>query len=422
MRWIAGWMIALAGAAAAVGAPQSALTLPASEKAASTEPAHKLVLRDGDVLACIGDSITNQRLYTLFMEDYLLMCKPAAGVRMVTLGTNGQTAPGFLQQESFDALKFQPTVATVMFGMNDGAYGALTREHAAAYAAGERGIITRLRQGGVRAIVLASPSCVDPATYKEGPEGAATYNRTLERLAAEAREAASATGVRFADVHAVFAQAMQKAKGLYGPQLDVAGADGIHPGNNGQMAIAYTMLKALGCDGDLGTITMDLDSGAASASPGHQVLSSGKGMVELSSTRYPFCFMGDAAESSGTVAVPGYLRFNEDLNRLMLVVKHAGTGKVRVTWGDTRKEFAGPALEKGINLAAEFIPGPFNEQFFKVEGLIRQKESDEEHWYHTDMRKSIGDAGKVLADEEQRAQDVAAAIVPVRTRIVVERE
>jgi len=45
---------------------------------ASAEPAG---LRDGDRVAIVGDSITEQKLYSVFIEDYLLMCKPQADLR-----------------------------------------------------------------------------------------------------------------------------------------------------------------------------------------------------------------------------------------------------------------------------------------------------------------------------------------------------
>ena len=32
-------------------------------------------LQDGDRIAIIGDSITEQKLYSRFIEEYLLMCK-----------------------------------------------------------------------------------------------------------------------------------------------------------------------------------------------------------------------------------------------------------------------------------------------------------------------------------------------------------
>ena len=39
--------------------------------------AAEAVMKAGDYVAIIGDSITEQKLYSLYMEDYLLMCQPA---------------------------------------------------------------------------------------------------------------------------------------------------------------------------------------------------------------------------------------------------------------------------------------------------------------------------------------------------------
>ena len=34
--------------------------------------------------------------------------------------------------------------------------------------------------------------------------------------------------------------------------------DGVHPAANGHLIMAYAFLKGLGCDGNVGTITLDL--------------------------------------------------------------------------------------------------------------------------------------------------------------------
>ena len=49
-------------------------------------------LEQGDYVAVIGDSITEQRLYSKFIEDYLLMCKPALDLRATQFGWGGETA------------------------------------------------------------------------------------------------------------------------------------------------------------------------------------------------------------------------------------------------------------------------------------------------------------------------------------------
>ena len=91
----------------------------------------------------------------------------------------------------------------------------------------------------------------------------------------------------FANVHNAMFDAMPKAKAALGDDYPVCGGDGFHPGPNGQLLMAYAFLKALGVDGEIGTITVDA-KGMTTATDGHKVLSSGAGKAELESTRWPF--------------------------------------------------------------------------------------------------------------------------------------
>ena len=49
------------------------------------QPSH-LVLRHGDRLAICGDSITEQKMYSRMMEDYLTMCVPELNVTVRQYG------------------------------------------------------------------------------------------------------------------------------------------------------------------------------------------------------------------------------------------------------------------------------------------------------------------------------------------------
>ena len=53
-------------------------------------------LKAGDYVAVIGDSITEQKQYSVFIEAYLTLCKPAADLRQTQFGWGGETAPGSL--------------------------------------------------------------------------------------------------------------------------------------------------------------------------------------------------------------------------------------------------------------------------------------------------------------------------------------
>ena len=68
-------------------------------------------------------------------------------------------------------------------------------------------------------------------------------------------------------------------------------------------------LKALGCDGAIGTITVDLAGGTATGGDGQKILSCQNGSVDIESTRYPFCLTGsfdkpDPATTAGPQLAP----------------------------------------------------------------------------------------------------------------------
>jgi hypothetical protein len=184
--------------------------------------------------------------------------------------------------------------------------------------------------------------------------------------------------VTFANVHDAMNDVMVKAKAKYGKAYALAGLDdGVHPDENGHLVMAHVFLKALGCDGDIGKITLDLANGTAKGSAGHKVLSCNGGVVEVESSKYPFCFYGAPSSPHSPKGILEFLPFNEELNRFKLVVKGAGTSKVRVTWGNVSKEFAGADAERGINLAAEFYENPFSAQFLKVDEAVRAQQDYE---------------------------------------------
>ena len=43
-------------------------------------------------MAICGDSITQQKIYSVFMEDYFLMCQPVEGLRIAQFGWGGERA------------------------------------------------------------------------------------------------------------------------------------------------------------------------------------------------------------------------------------------------------------------------------------------------------------------------------------------
>src|SRR5687767_6540588 len=156
-------------------------------------------LKKGDFVAICGDSITEQKLYSVYMQSYLLMCKPAgvAGdLRTMQFGWSGETSWGFLGKMPTQALKFPATVATTCYGMNDGGYSPMTPEKAKRYRDAHQGIVDAFKKNGARFIVVGSPGAVDfefflradPTDPEKDPKKkrkvkqADMYNKTLAGL------------------------------------------------------------------------------------------------------------------------------------------------------------------------------------------------------------------------------------------------
>ena len=405
--------------------------------AAAASFAAEAKLQDGDFVAVIGDSITEQRQYSVFIEDYLLACQPAAKLRVMQFGWGGETAGGFRGRMANDCLPFKPTVATTCYGMNDGGYRPFDESaQGNAYRAAQTAIVQEFKKAGLRLIIVGSPGVVDADTFRRDPAAAKMYNETLSRLRDIAREVAEKQGVAFANVFDPMMDAMTKAKAKYGKDYHVAGADGVHPAPNGQLVMAYAFLKAMGCDGNIGTITVDLAAGKAEATDGHRVLSCKDGVVEIESARYPFCFFGDPKDPNATSGIIEFVPFNEDLNRLTLVVKGAKGDKARVTWGNATKDLPAADLPKGVNLAALFLDNPFCDAFRKLDQAVRLQQN-----FETPMIKDIINKFPTLqrlVPEEAEACDriraalarkdkalfdaAAAAVVPVKHTVRIETQ
>ncbi len=81
-----------------------------------------LMLKSGDRLAVIGDSITEQKMYSRIIENYLTACVPDLKVTVRQYGWSGEKTDGFLRRMDRDCLTFKPTIATICYGMNDARY------------------------------------------------------------------------------------------------------------------------------------------------------------------------------------------------------------------------------------------------------------------------------------------------------------
>jgi len=294
----------------------------------------------------LGDSNCEARGYALLVEAYLLMCQPVENVQAMQAGRKNEHIAYFTPRLENDILAFRPTVLTTYFGvpdyvMDDGA--------AMRFQTTLDGIVKAFKQGGVRQIVLGAPGMfgADPG-----------HVQRLGRIAKATRQVAEDNSVDFVNVHELMTELEAKAED--GAQLNqLKSAE--------TLIMAYAFLKALKCSGEIGTLTYDWKRDKATATPGHKVLSAGKGTLEVESSKYPFYLKG----------VSGIVPFNEELNRFVLMVKNAPAPRMEVTWGADSKTFTADELARGVNLSAEFPEHPLREPFLAVEEKIVEKQAFE---------------------------------------------
>ena len=380
----------------------------------------------GDRLAICGDSITEAARYSRMLETYLAVCVPELGVTVRTHGKGGEKSDQFLKRLPQDVLSFRPTVATLCYGMNDHGYvndrgGGFGRKFHTNYAH----VVQGLLDAHVR-VVVSSPGCIGKLPpwdfvkqYHGTEEG---LNLNLCGLRNHTVAIAEQFRLPYVDTFWNLFTARFDARQRFGPEYALCGhKDGVHPLWAGHVVMVYGFFKALGFDGDLGTIRVDLAARTATATKAHTVTGCTADAVTLVSRSYPYCAEGsitnDDSIRSGMALVP----FNRDFNRLILKVSGATAKAYQITWGPTAREYTAAQLGQGINLAEDFAVNPFSEAFRKVDEAVLAKqtyEAKQQTWKFqgADQRPAAEREALVQRSEAERAKLVealAAAVVPV---------
>ena len=102
--------------------------------------------KDGDVIAVMGDSITEQHLYSNYLEMWTLSRFPAWKLEFHNVGIGGDRSPGGNSRFVRDVLTFKATAMTVDFGMNDGGYTKFNSPGFRTYLEGLEGIASQPRR------------------------------------------------------------------------------------------------------------------------------------------------------------------------------------------------------------------------------------------------------------------------------------
>ena len=153
-----------------------------------------------------GDSITDQRLYTTFTETFVLTRFPDRKIAFTHSGWGGDRVTGgagggIAQRLDRDVFPYQPTVVTIMLGMNDGRVRAFDQQIFDIYSNGYRNIIKQLKTNLPNARITAiQPSPYDDVTQE--PRFPGGYNAVLLRYSDFLATLAQAEKLTLADLAA----------------------------------------------------------------------------------------------------------------------------------------------------------------------------------------------------------------------------
>jgi lysophospholipase L1-like esterase len=216
--------------------------------ACAAQAQEAFALRDGDRVVFFGDSITDQRLYTTFAETYVVTRFPHTNISLVHSGWGGDRVTGggggpMDVRIWRDVLPYNPTVVTVMLGMNDGRYRAFDQAIFDEFTAGFKHIVdTFKRQLPNARITLMQPSPYDDVTRTPTFEGG--YNQVLVRYGDFLKQLAADQKLGLADINTPVVEALKKANTADATNAVKLIPDRVHPGAAGHLLLAQALLKA----------------------------------------------------------------------------------------------------------------------------------------------------------------------------------
>jgi lysophospholipase L1-like esterase len=317
---------------------------------ASFVRAADFVIRDGDTVAFLGDSITAAGQYGKIIENYTLLRFPERKVRFVNAGKGGDTAAGCLKRIDRDVFDRGATLVTVAFGINDIGWGMKAdAEHKQEYLDGVRRIIERCKQHKVRVYICSA------AVTAENPDTAETG--FLQKMCDEGMALSRSLGEGAIDVQRTMRKCQRKvweanknAKSEKDKDTLHAG-DGIHLNDYGQIAMAFAILKGLGAPADVSSAAIDARGPAVVEAKGCKA-----DKLAGNDERLEFVRLDEGLPLNlGLIGLLSYrwVPIPDELNRYMLSVKNLKAGRYEIEVdGRSLGAFTSEQLAAGVNIAS----------------------------------------------------------------------
>lgn len=348
------------------------------------------LIHDGDRVVFLGDSITEQRLYTTYIEAYALTRHPQWKLWFRNVGWGGDTS--WLRQRSHpdenklfaadeatqqqmveqsvthglerDVLPLNPTVVTVKFGMNDHYYQPFREDIFKAYVRSQTEIAKVLESHGARVAFLTP----QPIEDKRPDPDQDPRNQSLRRFADGLKEVAAKENAVFVDQFDPYMAMLLRERPSHANGY-VGGGDAVHPGPIGHTVMAWAILKGLGASPLVSRVEIDAaarTSQADAARVDNLQVTGNKVSFERQDEALP---MPIDSRAGPALALAPIL---QDLDRYELRITGLPAGTYQVTIdSEPVAKVTSDELAQGWNLANQ--PGPISKQTQRVLDLVFRK-------------------------------------------------
>lgn len=338
-------------------------------------PAQSFYLHDGDRVVFYGDSITAQRFYTRDVQDFAATRYPGLRVEFQNAGVpgdkvNGGYAGDAATRVSRDVKPWDPTVITVMLGMNDGGYAPPDAKIFAAYQEGYEELLTMLREAAPAArITLLENTAYDEITHGTEFKG---YMATTEQNAGATPALGGREHLPVVDTCTPVLELLQRAKAADASYASLLVTDRIHPAEPTHWVIAAALMKAWHVDPVVSSVAIAAGTRSVAESRRTSVTGvTGDGNRtewDQMDEALPLPFNFDDELMNFVLSVSDLFSLDQEMLRVSGL--RAGEYTLRID-SMTEGSFSAEQLGKGVNLAT--MKTPMWQQAREYDGELGQR-------------------------------------------------
>jgi lysophospholipase L1-like esterase len=316
---------------------------------------NKLLFKDGDRVAFIGNSITHGGEFHPDIFLYYATRFPKEKVNFYNCGVSGDVAGEILTRLDSDVLIHKPNIAVLMVGMNDmfRGYrnGSVTQNTYETYHKLTSQLAERLTNYGCR-LILELPSIYDQ-TSETGPKPSIGVNDALGKCAEYLKSIAPKYNAIAVDYWTIMKDINEQEQ-KKDSKFTIVGSDRVHPGSVGHLVMAYQFLKTTGAPEFVSRVIIDakgkriIESQNCEVKP---VSFKKKGLqFKCLENSLPYPVKKEAAPALDLVPL------TQDLNQEILQINHILKGKYNLFIDDIQVgTFTSSALSQGINLSMNLL-------------------------------------------------------------------